>query len=549
FEDGTLPFLSIMALHHGFLTLYDLAGNMAAIAEHTFSLARYLFKYLLTLHHSNGAPATVMYCDTDYEDIRTQGNVVTFNMLRSNGEYIGFAEILNMASLNGIQLRTGCFCNPGSCQRHLGLSNDDIKTHFEAGHVCGDDKHLVNGQPTGTIRVSFGYMSTKKDVDKLINMLTCCVVQGAPVQKLPSWWSDFKQVYLSRFDGNHQYNVSPQSSSKFDTKNIAYKSSCAAIKPVYSNKQVTHINSIPKQIMNMKPVSKQVVNDGSMTLTHMFIYPVKSCGAVRVDNWIIGPRGFLFDREWMVVTFAGVSLTQKQESNLCLVEPNIDLGRGVLILQFPDMPDISVPLDAPSSTNDKLKELSLCQSKVCGDRIQGWDCGNEVAVWLSEALGRHGLRLIRQWNSDLRVFKGNKILPGGNNKPVLSLSNQAQFLLISSSSIQWLSDQLDKAEADFDKESLMNRFRSNLVVLGSKPLEETEWTHVQIGNVRFQSEGSCTRCQMICINQSTGEKTQEPFKTLAAALHGKIKFGVYLSHKSDSDNVKISVGDKVTVPV
>ena len=76
------------------------------------------------------------------------------------------------------------------------------------------------------------------------------------------------------------------------------------------------------------------------------------------------------------------------------------------------MPNISVPLDAPSSINSKVKELTLCQSKVCGDRVQGWDCGDEVAAWLSEALGRHGLRLIRQWSSDVRVFKGNKPLSG-----------------------------------------------------------------------------------------------------------------------------------------
>ena len=51
---------------------------------------------------------------------------------------------------------------------------------------------------------------------------------------------------------------------------------------------------------------------------------------------------------------------------------------------------------------------------------------------------------------------------------------------------------------------------------------------------------------MICIDQSTGEKTQEPLRTLAEALHGKMRFGVYLSHKTNGDNVKISIGDKVT---
>jgi len=92
FEDGTIPFLSIVALHHGFSTLKQLTDSMESVMLHTFSLARYLFQNLLTLHHSNGSPAAILYCDTTYEDTSTQGNIVNFNMLRPSGEYVGFIE-------------------------------------------------------------------------------------------------------------------------------------------------------------------------------------------------------------------------------------------------------------------------------------------------------------------------------------------------------------------------------------------------------------------------------------------------------------------------
>lgn len=36
-----------------------------------------------------------------------------------------------MASLYNIYLRTGCFCNLGACQRHLGLSDEMVKKHFQ----------------------------------------------------------------------------------------------------------------------------------------------------------------------------------------------------------------------------------------------------------------------------------------------------------------------------------------------------------------------------------------------------------------------------------
>lgn len=60
------------------------------------------------------------------------------------------------------------------------------------------------------------------------------------------------------------------------------------------------------------------------------------------------------------------------------------------------------------------KKAYLCQSKVCGDRIQGWDCGDEVSDWLSENLYTSGLRLLRQCNPDEepsgRILKNGKFL-------------------------------------------------------------------------------------------------------------------------------------------
>lgn len=40
-------------------------------------------------------------------------------------------QVANMAQLQNIYLRTGCFCNPGACQRHLKLSDSDLMAHFK----------------------------------------------------------------------------------------------------------------------------------------------------------------------------------------------------------------------------------------------------------------------------------------------------------------------------------------------------------------------------------------------------------------------------------
>ena len=66
-------------------------------------------------------------------------------------------------------VRVGCFCNIGACQNALNFTDEDVISNHKAGHVCGDDVDLVNGKPTGSIRVSFGYYSSQgKILRKLI---------------------------------------------------------------------------------------------------------------------------------------------------------------------------------------------------------------------------------------------------------------------------------------------------------------------------------------------------------------------------------------------
>lgn len=59
--------------------------------------------------------------------------------------------------------------------------------------------------------------------------------------------------------------------------------------------------------------------------------------------------------------------------------------------------DVSIPLKEKWNV---LKDFSKCHSKVCTDRIIGWDCGDEVAAWLSDVLRTDGLRLLRQCSNN-----------------------------------------------------------------------------------------------------------------------------------------------------
>lgn len=144
-------------------------------------------------------------------------------------------------------------------------------------------------------------------------------------------------------------------------------------------------------------------------LKQIFVYPIKSCGPLKITTkWPITRRGLKYDREWMIVNANGVAVTQKTDTKLCLIMPKINEQTNCLELSFPYMKSVRIPLVLNDNREKNYSASALlCQSKVCGDRIEGIDCGNEVADWLSDALCTSGLRLIRQCSNDMRKFRKN----------------------------------------------------------------------------------------------------------------------------------------------
>lgn len=67
---------------------------MALISKHTFLLAKYVHHNLLLMHHFNENPVAILYHDTNFENDECQGGIVNFNLLRPNGKYIGYSEVI-----------------------------------------------------------------------------------------------------------------------------------------------------------------------------------------------------------------------------------------------------------------------------------------------------------------------------------------------------------------------------------------------------------------------------------------------------------------------
>ena len=54
-------------------------------------------------------------------------------------------------------------------------------------------------------------------------------------------------------------------------------------------------------------------------ITGLFIYPIKSCRGISLSETELGVRGFLHDREFLVVDEADMFLTQRNAPELATV--------------------------------------------------------------------------------------------------------------------------------------------------------------------------------------------------------------------------------------
>ncbi|XP_060080164.1 molybdenum cofactor sulfurase-like, partial [Ylistrum balloti] len=283
FEDGTVPFLDIIGLRHGFNALDKIGGGIERISQHTFTIAQYFHHNLSSLHHGNGRPVAEIYCDNKFDDIQTQGPIINFNLRRANGDYVGFAEVDKMAQLYNIHLRTGCFCNIGACQKYLHLSSKQVKDNFQAGHSCGDSRDLIEGIPTGSVRISFGYPSILKDAQICLNFITECFLEksGEKFNFLNMSLQDFHSDHLSHSESeaNRQPSCFDNSESGFSSEEEFKDCRSEEVLETVLHKQYDQSESL-----SLSPLEKvhilESCDEHTKRLTGIMLYPVKSCGAM-----------------------------------------------------------------------------------------------------------------------------------------------------------------------------------------------------------------------------------------------------------------------------
>ncbi|KAJ4165616.1 hypothetical protein LMH87_007240 [Akanthomyces muscarius] len=269
------------------------------------------------------------------------------------------------------------------------------------------------------------------------------------------------------------------------------------------------------QLLEDVSMSANSIGKPPLRVKSITVYPIKSCGGFIVPagtNWPIRSEGLAWDREWCLLhKGSGQALSQKRYPRMALIRPTLDFDAGILridckgSLRVKRLLPGSFPEDVPSPP-DSDSEQQRVQTKIL--------LANESPILmihsasvdaLNEAIAQHGGPL-----ATTAAFRANVVLEGSQG-----------------------SDNLDRRPA----------------------YSEDSWRKVRIGDQNFSLLGACRRCQMVCVDQETGERKQEPLATLSKTrrFDGKIYFGAHMKHdeaecpSEANQHPTIRVGARVVV--
>ncbi len=239
-------------------------------------------------------------------------------------------------------------------------------------------------------------------------------------------------------------------------------------------------------------------------ISQLYVYPVKSCAGVQVQETLLTETGLEFDRAWMVVDTQGQFLTQRALPRMALVQPQ--LKRYDMVLRAPGMLALHIALDAVEAP---------LRVRVWDDDVPAYDMGAIAAQWFSDFLGTPA-RLVR-FDPDYQRISNPKWTAG--IEAFNQFSDAYSLLIISQASLDHLNGKLLATGAIAVG---MARFRPN-IVLGNpadvsvggalSPHDEDRLETLQIstdqGAVQLKPVKPCARCPIPNIDPATAISSPE----------------------------------------
>ncbi len=241
-----------------------------------------------------------------------------------------------------------------------------------------------------------------------------------------------------------------------------------------------------------------------MRVTGLFLYPVKSLGAVAVREAHVGDLGLEGDRRWMLVDADGRFLTQREHPALALGRVAVGAG-GALTLAAPGLPPLDVAPPAAAAPRVRVR--------VFTDVVEAAPAAAAAHAWASAWLGAP-TRLVHMPADVRRAVDPRYAGPDDRT----AFTDGYPVLVASQPSLDDLNARLAAAGT---APVGMERFRPNVVVDADAgeplaPYAEDDWRTLRLGDeVRLAVVKPCARCAVTTVDQHSAARGTEPLRTLA----------------------------------
>jgi uncharacterized protein YcbX len=243
-----------------------------------------------------------------------------------------------------------------------------------------------------------------------------------------------------------------------------------------------------------------------MFIKELFIYPIKGCAGIPMDQVSLNEYGLVNDRRYLVVDSSNRFYSQRNKPMMSKIRPILhDKG---LTLHYPDFSELTIS----DNISHSERKVTIWEDEVMAD-----DMGDEAAAWFSSILGSPA-RLVRIGsNYDRKVRVGDQVLSSqvhfGDSQPLLLISRAS----------------LDNLNSRLSEPLGMDRFRPNIVISGVEAHDEDHFSEIVTATLKLQFAKKCARCTVVTIDQQTGISSPEPLRTLTSYRKEgtKVFFGAY----------------------
>src|SRR5882757_8810006 len=197
-----------------------------------------------------------------------------------------------------------------------------------------------------------------------------------------------------------------------------------------------------------------------LTISPLYIYPIKSLGGIPLEAATLTDRGFEYDRRWMLVDENNRCLTQRELPQMTFLQVQLQ-ENGLLIRHRYKNDPILIPFDPAGEHCTVTVWDDTCTARYV-DGLDGKKDGVEehmesIDEWFSRMLS-FPCRLVYMPDDSRRKVDPNY----AREEEITSFSDAFPLLIIGQASLDDLNGRLTQPLT-------MERFRPNIVFTGGTP--------------------------------------------------------------------------------